>query len=148
MANSAQAPFALAALPAGAARRASTSSAAMPAWQLLPEAAAMSWELGSYQLRSLQAGASAPPATLQLASRQMTPSAASPSPRRSAATRDLVNTPAEHMGPDELAAAAQGPWPCSTAPPTPQTVGDALAEEANFPSHSRGRPCRARARRG
>jgi leucyl aminopeptidase len=70
---------------------------------LVPDAAAaaLSWELGSYQF-DLYKPARREAATLHLppgggAERALIIAAAS------AATRDLVNTPAEHMGPAELA---------------------------------------------
>jgi leucyl aminopeptidase len=52
--------------------------------------------------------------------------------------RDLVNTPAEAMGPAELAAVAQA-WPRQHGAKFKQTVGDALLK-ANFPAiHAVGR---------
>ncbi len=69
------------------------------------EAAALSWELGSYQF-DLYKPRSRQPARLLLAP---TPEAQRGLAQATAmaATRDLVNTPAEHMGPEELARAAQ-----------------------------------------
>jgi leucyl aminopeptidase len=69
------------------------------------EAAALSWELGSYQF-DLYKPARRAPAQLQLppsaaAQRALIVAAAM------ASTRDLVNTPAEHMGPAELAEAVR-----------------------------------------
>ncbi|MBL8290160.1 MAG: leucyl aminopeptidase family protein [Rubrivivax sp.] len=68
-------------------------------------AAALSWELGAYTFDAYRAPARAP------AELSLPPSAAA---RRGvllataiAATRDLVNTPAEHMGPAELAEAVR-----------------------------------------
>jgi len=68
-------------------------------------AAALSWELGSYQF-DLYKTARRAPAQLQLpptaaAQRALIVAAAM------ASTRDLVNTPAEHMGPAELAEAVR-----------------------------------------
>jgi len=127
-------PFALSALPL-----------ALPAGEyrlddagltLQPEAAAMSWELGGYRF-DLYKPAKREPATLWLkpgadAERGLAVAAAT------AATRDLVNTPAEHMGPAELAAAAKvlaGQYGAKYS----ETVGDALLKK-NFPSiHAVGR---------
>jgi len=71
---------------------------------LAPEAAAMSWELGAYRFDLYKKPGRAP-ATLVLA-----PSAAAGRGLALAtviaATRDLVNTPAEALGPAELAEAA------------------------------------------
>ncbi|MFW1442939.1 hypothetical protein ACEV7Z_23390, partial [Vibrio parahaemolyticus] len=67
---------------------------------LQPEAAALSWELGAYRF-DLYKPAKRAPATLVL-------KAGADAERGVAlatamnATRDLVNTPAEHMGPAEL----------------------------------------------
>jgi len=127
-------PFALSALPlalpVGDYR---LDDAGLP---LLPEAAAMSWELGGYRF-DLYKPAKREPATLWLkpgadAERGLAVAAAT------AATRDLVNTPAEHMGPAELAAAAKvlaGQYGAKYS----ETVGDALLKK-NFPSiHAVGR---------
>jgi leucyl aminopeptidase len=127
-------PFALAslplALPAGDYRLDDAGLA------LQPEAAAMSWELGGYRF-DLYKPARREPATLWLkpgadAERGLALATAV------AATRDLVNTPAEHMGPAELAAAAQAlakQYGASFA----EIVGDALLKK-NFPSiHAVGR---------
>ena len=70
-----------------------------------PEQAALSWELGSYHFDVYKARPRAS-ATLLLkpgieAERGLAVAAAM------CAARDLINTPAEHMGPAELAAAAQ-----------------------------------------
>jgi leucyl aminopeptidase len=52
--------------------------------------------------------------------------------------RDLVNTPAEHMGPAELAEAVRR-WPSQHGATFKQTVGDALLKK-NFPAiHAVGR---------
>ena len=127
-------PFALShlplALPEGVYKLADTGLA------LLPEAAAMSWELGGYRF-DLYKPAKRAPATLVLkggadAERGLALAAAI------SATRDLVNTPAEHMGPAELAAAAKTlakQYDATYA----ETVGDALLKK-NFPSiHAVGR---------
>ncbi len=101
-----------------------------------PEAAAHSWQLGSYTF-DLYKPARREPATLMLA-----PSAGA---RRglllaeaATAVRDLVNTPAEHMGPAELAAAAQALAKAQGAK-FRQIVGDDLLREG-FPAiHAVGR---------
>ncbi|WP_425258417.1 leucyl aminopeptidase family protein [Rubrivivax sp. RP6-9] len=100
------------------------------------QAAAMSWELGGYTF-DLYKPARRAPAVLQLAS--------SPAAQRGlllaavvASTRDLVNTPAEHMGPEELAKAVALVARQHGAT-FKQTVGDALLK-ANFPAiHAVGR---------
>ncbi|HEY8880192.1 MAG TPA: leucyl aminopeptidase family protein, partial [Roseateles sp.] len=127
-------PFALSALPLALPEGIyKLDEAGLP---LLPEAAAMSWELGGYRF-DLYKPAKRAPATLVLkggadAERGLALAAAI------SATRDLVNTPAEHMGPAELAAAAKAlakQYGASYA----ETVGDALLKK-NFPSiHAVGR---------
>jgi len=127
-------PFALSALPL-----------ALPAGEyrldeagltLLPESAAMSWELGGYRF-DLYKPAKREPATLWLrpgadAERGLAVAAAT------VAARDLVNTPAEHMGPAELAAAAKVLAEQYGAKYS-ETIGDALLKK-NFPSiHAVGR---------
>jgi len=103
---------------------------------LKPEAAAMSWELGGYRF-DLYKPARREPATLWLkpgadAERGLALATAI------AATRDLVNTPAEHMGPAELAAAAKA-LANQYGAKFAETVGDALLKK-NFPSiHAVGR---------
>ena len=100
------------------------------------EQAAMSWELGAY-LFDLYKPRRRPAALLMLAP--------SPDAERGlaqataiAATRDLVNTPAEHMGPEELAKAAQMVAKQHGAKFS-QIVGDALLKK-NFPAiHAVGR---------
>jgi leucyl aminopeptidase len=127
-------PFALSslppALPAGEYRLDEAGLA------LRAEAAAMSWELGGYRF-DLYKPAQREPATLWLAAgadaeRGLAQAAAI------AATRDLVNTPAEHMGPAELAGAAKalaGQYGAKYS----EIVGDALLKK-NFPSiHAVGR---------
>ncbi|HEX2011891.1 MAG TPA: leucyl aminopeptidase family protein [Roseateles sp.] len=100
----ANAPFALAALPQ-ALPEGVYALAEDQGLSLDAEAAALSWEIGGYQF-DLYKKPKRAPATLVLAN--------SPAAQRGlalatamAATRDLVNTPAEHMGPQELAQAAQ-----------------------------------------
>ncbi|MFG6486434.1 leucyl aminopeptidase family protein [Roseateles sp. BYS78W] len=127
-------PFALSALPL-----------ALPAGEyrlddaglaLQPEAAAMSWELGGYRF-DLYKPSKREPATLWLqpgadAERGLALATAI------AATRDLVNTPAEHMGPAELSAAAKA-LASQYGAKFSETVGDALLKK-NFPSiHAVGR---------
>jgi len=100
------------------------------------EAAALSWELGAY-LFDLYKPAARNPAELMLppsrgAKRGLLLAAAT------AATRDLVNTPAEHMGPAELAEAARLVAKAHGAT-FRQTVGAALLK-AGFPAvHAVGR---------
>ncbi|KQY86254.1 M17 family metallopeptidase [Pelomonas sp. Root1444] len=127
-------PFALSslplALPAGEYRLDDTGLA------LQAEAAAMSWELGGYRF-DLYKPAKREPATLWLAAgadaeRGLALAAAI------AATRDLVNTPAEHMGPAELAGAAKA-LAAQYGAKYSEVVGDALLKK-NFPSiHAVGR---------
>ncbi len=106
-------------------------------------AAAMSWELGSYTF-DLYKPAKREPAQLHLPG--------TPETQRGllmaaaiASTRDLVNTPAEHMGPAELAEAVRMVAKQHGAT-FKQTVGDKLLA-ANFPAiHAVGRaaePARA-----
>ncbi len=127
-------PWALAALPkalpAGRYRLAAEGLA------VDPTAAAMSWELGAYTF-DLYKPAKREPAVLQLA-----PGAAAERGLLHAAaiasTRDLVNTPAEHMGPAELAEAVKLVAKQHGAK-FRQTVGDDLLK-AGFPAiHAVGR---------
>ena len=103
---------------------------------LQPEVAALSWELGGYRF-DLYKPAKRAPATLVLkqgsdAERGLAQAAAM------SATRDLVNTPAEHMGPAELAAAAKA-LAKQYGARFSEVVGDALLKK-NFPSiHAVGR---------
>ncbi len=100
------------------------------------EQAAMSWELGAYEF-DLYKPRKRAAANLHLVT--------SPDAQRGialataiAATRDLVNTPAEHMGPDELAAAARMVAKQHGAK-FRQVVGGALLKQ-NFPAiHAVGR---------
>lgn len=101
--RAAEHPFALAALPLALPEGHYVLSE--QGLQLPAESAALAWELGGYQF-DLYKARTRQPATLTLApglaaERGLALAAAI------AATRDLVNTPAEHMGPAELAAAAQ-----------------------------------------
>jgi leucyl aminopeptidase len=101
-----------------------------------PEQAALSWELGAYEFDLYRARRRAP-ARLHLAD--------GPDAQRGlaqataiAATRDLVNTPAEHMGPQELAGAARLVARQHGAR-FREVVGDALLKK-NFPAiHAVGR---------
>ena len=101
-----------------------------------PAAVAMSWELGSYTF-DLYKPAHRAPATLSLpstdaAQRGLILAAAI------ASTRDLVNTPAEHLGPGALAEAVRLVARQHGAT-FKQTVGDALLK-AGFPAiHAVGR---------
>ncbi len=127
-------PFALAALPR-----------ALPAGMyrlgeagLAPddEAAAHSWDLGAYTFDLYK------PAKRESAELLLAPSAGATRglliAAATAAVRDLVNTPAEHMGPVELAEAARMVAEQHGASFT-QTVGDALLK-AGFPAiHTVGR---------
>lgn len=128
-------PFALAALPQalpeGRYRLATNEGLTLQA-----EAAALSWELGAYQFDLYKPRRRAP-AELCLA-----PSADAQRglafATAMAATRDLVNTPAEHMGPEELAQAAQLIAKQHGAK-FKQIVGDDLLKQ-NFPAiHAVGR---------
>ncbi len=128
-------PWALAALPkalpAGAYHLADASPLALD-----PAAAALSWELGGYSF-DLYKPAAREPAQLHLpatdaARRGLIVAAAI------ASARDLVNTPAEHLGPAELAEAVQLVARQHGAT-FRQTVGDKLLE-AGFPAiHAVGR---------
>lgn len=132
----ANAPFALAALPLALPAGHVYTLAGEPGLSLDAEAAALSWELGGYQF-DLYKKAKRAPATLVLPD--------SPAAQRGlalataiSATRDLVNTPAEHMGPEELAKAAQLVAKQHGAK-FAQIVGDALLKK-NFPAvHAVGR---------
>ncbi|WP_310389015.1 leucyl aminopeptidase family protein [Roseateles sp.] len=128
-------PFALAALPQALPEgryRLSTNEGLT----LQAEAAALSWELGAYQFDLYKPRRRAP-AELCLA-----PSADAQRglafATAMAATRDLVNTPAEHMGPEELAQAAQMIAKQHGAK-FKQIVGEDLLKQ-NFPAiHAVGR---------
>ncbi len=100
------------------------------------QAAALSWELGSYVFDLYK------PARREAAELVLAPSAAATRGLLMAAaisaTRDLVNTPAEHMGPAELAEAARMVAEQHGAS-FKQTVGEALLK-AGFPAvHAVGR---------
>ena len=100
------------------------------------EAAALSWELGAYVF-DLYKPARREAATLQLAS-SAAASRGAVIAAALCATRDLITTPAEHMGPAELAAAVQLLAKQHGAK-FKQTVGDALLK-AGFPAvHAVGR---------
>jgi leucyl aminopeptidase len=129
-------PWALAALPKLLPAGAYHLAVDGPGLTMDPAAAALSWELGSYGF-DLYKPASRDPAELflepgQAAGRALIVAAAI------ASTRDLVNTPAEHMGPAELAAAVQMVAKQHGAR-FKQTVGDKLLS-AGFPAiHAVGR---------
>lgn len=127
-------PFALAALPKALPEgryHLSDEGLAIPA-----EQAAMSWELGAYQF-DLYKPRSRPAATLLLAPCAEAERGLALATAISA-TRDLVNTPAEHMGPEELAQAAAMVAKQHGAK-FRQIVGDALLKQ-NFPAiHAVGR---------
>ena len=127
-------PFALAGLPKSLPP--GTYRLAEGGLAIEPQAAALSWELGAYTF-DLYKPARREPARLMLpvtaaASRGLLLAAAI------ASTRDLVNTPAEHMGPAELAEAVRLVAKQHGAS-FKQTVGDKLLT-ANFPAiHAVGR---------
>ena len=127
-------PFALAALPKVLpVGRYRLAEGGLP---VSTEAAALSWELGSYSF-DLYKPVAREPAMLMLppsdeATRGLLLAAAM------ASTRDLVNTPAEHMGPAELAEAVRL-VAVQHGARFKQTVGDALLK-AGFPAiHAVGR---------
>ncbi|MDT9001985.1 leucyl aminopeptidase family protein [Paucibacter sp. APW11] len=127
-------PFALAALPlALPAGRYYLSDEGLA---ISTEQAALSWELGAYQF-DVYKRESRTPAELVLppgvdGERGLALATAI------CATRDLVNTPAEHMGPEELATAVQLIAKQHGAK-FKQIVGDALLKQ-NFPAiHAVGR---------
>ncbi len=108
------------------------------------EAAAMSWELGGYQFDLYK------PAKRELPVLMLPPGADAErgllQAHAMASTRDLVNTPAEHMGPAELAQAVQMVARQHGAK-FRQVVGDALlkAPGGGFPAiHAVGRAAEAR----
>ncbi|ALT78746.1 leucyl aminopeptidase family protein [Paucibacter sp. KCTC 42545] len=127
-------PFALAALPQALPEGVYTLSEA--GIQVAPEQAALSWELGAYQFDLYKPRRRAP-AQLVLppcAEAQRGLAIATVM----AATRDLVNTPAEHMGPEELAKAAALVAKQHGAK-FKQIVGEELLKQ-NFPAiHAVGR---------
>ncbi len=135
-------PFALAALPrslpAGRYRLADDGVA------ITPEAAALSWQLGGYQFDLYK------PATRELPELLLAPGLQAErgllQAHVIAATRDLVNTPAEQMGPAELAEAVRLVAQQHGAK-FRQVVGDALlkAPGGGFPAiHAVGRAAEAR----
>ncbi len=132
--RSADHPFALSALPkALPAGRYCLGDAGMV---VDAEAAALSWALGSYSFTRYKPARRAPAELLLPAS-----AAAQRGlllAEAIAHTRDLVNTPAEHLGPADLAAAVQTVAKRHGAK-FKQTVGDALLK-AGFPAiHAVGR---------
>jgi leucyl aminopeptidase len=99
-------------------------------------AAALSWELGSYHF-DLYKPARRAPASLYLSSNDATQRALIVAAAM-ASTRDLINTPTEHMGPGELAKAVQLVAKQNGAS-FKQLVGDKLLA-AGFPAvHAVGR---------
>lgn len=132
--SAAESPWALAALPTAlppGRYRIADDGLEVPA-----ETAALSWELGGYRYDAYKA-TRREPATLELA-----PGVAAERglmlATAIASVRDLVNTPAEHMGPAELAAAVKLVARQHGAK-VKETVGDALLK-ANFPAiHAVGR---------
>ena len=100
------------------------------------EAAALSWTLGSYAF-DLYRPRKRDAATLELPASEATRRGALVG-ETSNATRDLINTPAEHLGPAELAAAVQMAARAHGARYR-EIVGDALLKK-NFPAiHAVGR---------
>ena len=127
-------PFALAALPFALPEGVYTLSE--EGLTVGAEAAALSWELGSYVFDLYKSRRRAP-ATLILAANAEAERGLAQA-TAIAATRDLVNTPAEHMGPEELAKAAEMIAKQHGAKFS-QIVGDALLKK-NFPAiHAVGR---------
>jgi len=127
-------PFALSALPK--ALPPGRYHLAEPGLALDPAAAALSWELGSYTF-DLYKPAAREAAQLQLPSNAETQRALIVA-GAIVATRDLVNTPAEHMGPAELAEAVRLVARQHGAK-FKQVVGDELLEQG-FPAvHAVGR---------
>lgn len=132
--SQAGAPFALAALPQALPE--GSYHLAEDGLTLDAEAAALSWELGGYQFDLYKPRKRAPASLLlpdsAAAQRGLALATAM------AATRDLVNTPAEHMGPEELAKAAQLVAKQHGAKFS-QVVGEALLKKG-FPAiHAVGR---------
>jgi leucyl aminopeptidase len=127
-------PFALASLPQALPEGEYTLSDGGLA--LDAEAAALSWELGSYQFDLYKPRKRAPAILVLPPSANAKRGVALATAM--AATRDLVNTPAEHMGPEELAKAAAMIAKQHGAKFS-QIVGDALLTK-NFPAiHAVGR---------
>ena len=127
-------PFALAALPKQL--PAGRYHLAEPGLALDAAAAALSWELGGYTF-DLYKAAPREAAQLQLPSTAETQRALIIAAAM-ASTRDLVNPPAEHMGPAELAEAVRLVAKQHGAK-FKQTVGDKLLDEG-FPAiHAVGR---------
>jgi leucyl aminopeptidase len=132
--RSAEDPWALAALPMSLPE--GDYHLAEGALALDDSAAALSWELGAYRFDAYKPAARQP-ARLHLASRSATQRALIIATAM-ASTRDLVNTPAEHMGPAELAEAVRLVARQHGAT-FKQTVGDKLLG-AGFPAvHAVGR---------
>ncbi len=132
--RSAEDPWALAALPMSLPE--GDYHLAEGALALDDGAAALSWELGAYRFDAYKAAARQP-ARLHLASRSATQRALIIATAM-ASTRDLVNTPAEHLGPAELAEAVRLVARQHGAT-FKQTVGDKLLS-AGFPAvHAVGR---------
>ncbi len=127
-------PFALAALPQALPEgRYCLSEQGLT---LQAESAALSWELGAYQFDLYKPRRRAPAELLLAPSADAQRGLAFATAM--AATRDLVNTPAEHMGPEELAQAAQMVAKQHGAK-FKQIVGDDLLKQ-NFPAiHAVGR---------
>ncbi len=127
-------PFSLAALPMALPEGSYTLSE--QELQVPPESAAMSWMLGGYEFDRYKTRRRAPAQLVLQPGPEATRGLALA--EAIAATRDLVNTPAEHMGPQELANAARTLARRHGAR-FRQIVGGALLKN-NFPSiHAVGR---------
>ena len=132
--TAADSPWALSALPL--ALPAGTYCIAHDGLDVPAEAAALSWELGAYAFDAYK------PTRREPAVLQLSPGVAAERglmlATAMASVRDLVNTPAEHLGPAELAAAVKLVARQHGAK-VKETVGDALLK-ANFPAiHAVGR---------
>ena len=107
--------------------------------------AALAFALGAYRFTRYRK-AEASGAQLDAARRRRRRRRSAASPRACALARDLINTPANDMGPAELEDAARDARRRSTAPASASIVGDELLQ-AELPADPRGRPRRRRARR-
>ncbi len=127
-------PFALAGLPMALPQRSYRLDG--QGLSLAPEGAALSWSLGAYSFDRYKARQRAP-ATLALPTNAASARGVQLA-EAIAMARDLINTPAEHMGPQELAQAAQA-LARQHGARFSQIEGDALLKR-NFPAiHAVGR---------
>jgi leucyl aminopeptidase len=105
--------------------------------QLDPGAALLGWGLGAYQFTRYKKGGRAP-ARLVLDGEAASRSEGFALLKASTLVRDLINTPTEHMGPDELEAAALRMASAYSAEATVIRGSELLAQ--NFPAiHAVGR---------